>query len=261
MAKPPLNETREEKLARKKAAEEEAFLREVDDAVRQGDVEDFGRRYGKPLFAAVVLILAAFGGYLYWQGRQDAAREADAEVLVGALDQVQAGNLQTGADNLDTLAAEGEGAARANALMLQAGIAGQQGDAAKAAGLFGQIEEDGDAPQVLRDLARIRRVATQFDSMDKAAVVRELGPLASEDSQFFGSAGELVAMAQLQQGNRREAGALFARIAKDDGVPESIRSRARQMAGVLGVDAIVDAEKLLEEQGVDTDATPDGEGA
>ena len=35
----------------------------------------------------------------------------------------------------------------------------------------------------------------------------------------------------------REAGAMFAALAKDEGVPESIRSRAVQLAGVLGVDA------------------------
>lgn len=254
MAKAPLNETREEKLARRKAAEEEALLREVDDAVRQGDMEHFGRTYGKPLAAAVVLALVAFGGYLFWNARQDAAREGDGEVLIGALDQVQAGNLEAGSDALKPLTEDGEGLARANALMLQAGIASQRGESAEAAGLFGRVAESGDAPQMVRDLARIRRVALQFDSMDKAAVVRELGPLAQADSPFFGSAGELVAMAYLQQGKCREAGALFAEIAKSSDVPEGIRSRARQMAGVLGVDAIVDVRQLLEEQGADPQA-------
>jgi hypothetical protein len=34
------------------------------------------------------------------------------------------------------------------------------------------------------------------------------------------------------------AGPLFAGIAKDENVPQSIRSRARQMAGLLGIDAV-----------------------
>jgi hypothetical protein len=57
-------------------------------------------------------------------------------------------------------------------------------------------------------------------------------------------------MAHLEAGNKAEAGKLFADIAKDEDQPESLRSRARQMAGLLGVDAIVDVEKLLEAQGV-----------
>jgi hypothetical protein len=34
------------------------------------------------------------------------------------------------------------------------------------------------------------------------------------------------------------AGPMFAAMAKDETVPDSIRSRARQMAGLLGVDAV-----------------------
>jgi len=39
------------------------------------------------------------------------------------------------------------------------------------------------------------------------------------------------------------AGPLFAAIARDKDTPESLRNRARQMAGLLGVDAIDDAAK------------------
>lgn len=34
------------------------------------------------------------------------------------------------------------------------------------------------------------------------------------------------------------AGPMFAAMAKDENVPQSIRSRARQMAGLLGIDAV-----------------------
>ena len=67
-------------------------------------------------------------------------------------------------------------------------------------------------------------------------VVAKLKPLAVAGKPFFGSAGEMTAIAYLQMNKTREAGALFAALAKDEGVPESIRSRAVQLAGVLGVD-------------------------
>jgi hypothetical protein len=64
-------------------------------------------------------------------------------------------------------------------------------------------------------------------------------------------------MAHLESGNRAEAGKLFAQIAKDEDLPETLRSRARQMAGLMGVDAIVDVKKLLEDEGVDPTASAD----
>ena len=83
--------------------------------------------------------------------------------------------------------------------------------------------------------------------MPPADVVARLQPLAVPGKPYFGSAGELLAMAYLEQGKNREAGALFASIAKDETQPEGLRSRTRQMAGVLGVDAIVDVDEVLDE--------------
>ena len=116
--------------------------------------------------------------------------------------------------------------------------------------MFKAIAADADAPPALRDLARVRDVSTNFDTMKPADVVAQLGDLAKPGNPWFGSAGELVAMAHLESGNRAEAGKLFADIAKDEEQPETLRSRARQMAGLLGVDAIVDVEKLLKDEGV-----------
>ena len=94
--------------------------------------------------------------------------------------------------------------------------------------------------------------------MKPAAVIAELGALAKPGNPFFGSAAEMVAMAQLESGNRAEAGRLFAAIAKDEDLPETLRSRARQMAGLMGVDAVVDVEKLLKDEGVETASGNDG---
>lgn len=236
------------------AAEQEALLREVDEAVRQGDAQDFLARWGKPLFGLIILLIAAFGGYIYWESRQEAAREKHSETLVTALDQVQAGNLDSGYKSLEELAASDEDAASAAAAMLRAGISAQRNKPEEAAKIFGQVAADESAPLALRELAKVREVALKYDNMDSAKVISELKPLAVPGKPYFASAGELVAHAYLDQDKRDEAGALFAQIAKDKSAPESLRSRARQMAGVLGVDAIVDVDKVLEEQGVDREA-------
>ena len=247
---PDRNPTDTDKRAQRAAAQEDVLLREVDDAVRQDQYAEFGRRFGRPLIALLVVVLAGFGAYLFWESRQEAAREKDSEALVSALDQIEAGNLDSGESALDPLLGEGSDAARAAAAMLKAGIALEQDQPRQAVELFEQVAADGDAPQALRDLATIRAVAAQYDSMQPAEVVARLKPLAAPGNPWFGSAGELVAMAYLEQGKTGEAGTLFAAIAKDDDVPETLQSRARQMSGLLGVDAIEDVDEVLEQQGV-----------
>jgi hypothetical protein len=240
--------TDEEKRAKRKAAQDDVLLREVDDAVRQDRYAEFGRRYGRPLIALGVLALVLSAALVFWQSRQNAARERESEALVSALDQLDAGNLDSALTSLSPLVADGDDAQRAAAGLLSGGIALEQGNARKAAELFEGVAADDDAPPAMRDLATIRAVAASYDTLAPDQVVARLKPLAAPGNPWFGSAGELVAMAYLDQGRNAEAGALFAAIAKDDEVPDTLKSRARQMAGLLGVDAIEDVDEVLEQQ-------------
>ena len=74
-------------------------------------------------------------------------------------------------------------------------------------------------------------------------MIDRLKPLAVPGNPWFGSAGELVGMAYLKQNNTALAGPLFAAIARDKDAPETLRNRVRQLAGLLGVDAIDDTAK------------------
>ncbi len=221
-------------------------MREVDEAVRHDEVGDFARKYGWPLGIAFVLGLAAFGGFLFWQSSSESDLEGQSEQLVQATDELEAGNTDVADDELAGLA-QGEGGAAAMATMLRAGIAAERGDAEAAATLYQQISGNGDLPAELRDIATIRAVTAQFDTLDAQEVIDRVGPLAVPDNAFYGSAGELVAHAYLKQNKNAEAGALLVDIAGNDDVPASLRSRARQLAGLLGFDAIESVDDTLAE--------------
>ena len=80
----------------------------------------------------------------------------------------------------------------------------------------------------------MREIATRFDTLEPRQVVERLRPLAIAGNPGFGSAGEMTAIAYLNMNNPKAAGAVLAAMAKDEGVPESIRSRAVQLAGTIG---------------------------
>jgi hypothetical protein len=54
-------------------------------------------------------------------------------------------------------------------------------------------------------------------------------------------------MAYMKQGKAELAGPLFAAIAMDEDVPQTLRSRTRQLAGLLGYDAVTDVDQTLAE--------------
>jgi hypothetical protein len=238
--------------AAQKAAERDVFVREVDEALRQDEMLDLVKRYGLLVIVLIVAALLALGIYLWRSHSAEVARGHRGEQFVTALDKLDADHLDTADKQFAPLAQAGDGGSATAARLMRADIALQQGHRDAAAKLYGQVAADAKAPQAYRDLATIRQVAASFDSMQPQQVVDRLRSLAAPGGPWFGVAGELVGMAYLKEGKKDLAGALFAKIARDEDEPDSLRRRARQMAGLLGVDTIDNVTKALSG---DADAT------
>jgi hypothetical protein len=217
---------------------QEAFLREVDEELRRDELQSLWKRFGRLIIGGIVLILAAWGGWLYWQDRETKAAGLEGEQLSQALDDLQSGNPDAALAKLGPLAESKQVGYRASAKMAQAAVAMERNDLAGAAKMFGEVATDTSIPQPWRDLALVRQTAAEFDAVKPEIIVARLRPLAAKGNPWFGSAGEMVAAAYLKMGKPELAGKMFADIGKDENVPETIRSRAVQMAGSLGADAI-----------------------
>ena len=215
----------------------DAFLREVDENLRRDQLRDYAKKYAPWLIAAVVLFLVAIGGWIYWQSRQQQQAAQQSEQLNQIYSDIASGKLANVPERLNQLAAEGDDIVRASALFASASVALDQGKRPDAIAKYREAQSDEDLPKVYRDAALIRLTALEFDSIKPEEVIARLQPLAAAGNPWFGSAGELTAMAYLKQNKKAEAGRMFAAIAADPQVPETLRTRAVQIAGTLGVDA------------------------
>lgn len=226
----------------KRAASDEAFLREVDDAVRAGDLEHVWKKYGRWLVALVAGGLLAFGGYIYWQNQKQEAANLVGERFIAATEKLDGGDSKAALPELEKLAKADQPAYRAMAQIMIANEAAKT-DEKKAAAGYAKVASDTTLPQPFRDMALIRQTATEFDVLAPQKIIDRLKPLAKPGNPWFGSAGEMTAIAYYKMGKEDLAGPIFAQIAKQEDLPETLRARAQQMAGSLGVDAVQLNEK------------------
>ncbi|MBS0253909.1 MAG: tetratricopeptide repeat protein [Proteobacteria bacterium] len=237
--RPTRPQSRAEQMAERESAQHDAFLREVDDAVREDQFMGAVRRYARPVGAGIAAGLAVLAGTLAWNSHRTSQTEQRSERLTVALDQIEAGRPADAKGTLTALAGEGGGTA-AVARLLAAGVALKDGKRAEALAAYEAVAADSSAPQPYRDLATVRAVATGFDTMKPDQVISRLKLLAVPGNPWFASAGELTALAQIKAGHKELAGPLLGAIAKDKDAPESARARARQLAGAFGFDAVDD---------------------
>jgi hypothetical protein len=220
----------------------DAFLREVDEELRREEAIALWRRWGIAIIAAIVIALAALAGWLWWKSYREGVAGEQGVKFNQAMEDLGTNQAAKSAPVLADLAKNGTPGYAALAKFTQADIALQKDDLKGAAKLFAEVAADGDAAQPMRDLALMRQTLAEYDSLRPQVVIDRLRPYAVKGNPFFGSAGEMTAIAYLRTGRRDLAGRMFGEIARDEGVPSSIRQRAVQMAGVLGVDAVVQNE-------------------
>lgn len=243
--RPTTPQSRSDQFAARQAAQQDVFLREVDDALREDQTIDVLRKWGRPVGAVVLAGLLGLAGYLWYDNHQKTVAGEQGEAFTKALDQVEGGNLKAGNEALAPIVKSSGPGYQAAARTMQGAIAAQQGKADEAAKIFAEVAADTKAPQPFRDLATVREVSLKFDTLKPQQVIDRLKPLAVPGNPWFGNAGELLGVAYMNKGDNAQAGALFASIAKDKTVPESLRRRVRQLAGQLGVDAVDDPQDAI----------------
>jgi hypothetical protein len=216
----------------------EAFYREVDEELRRDRAADAWDRYRWMIVGGLVLLLAAIGGFIWWQNHRYAVAGAQGEALVGAVEQMEKGGFKAATSQLAPLEESNIEGYRAAGQFAHADAMVEGGNVAGAIAIFQRLAADESLAEPYRNAALIRQTALEFDRLQPDAVIQRLRPLLRRGAPWFGSAGELTAHAHLRQQRPDLAAQVFYALARDETVPQSIRSRAVQMSGALGVDAV-----------------------
>src|SRR5690554_64124 len=226
---------------------EQVFMQEVDAAVREDDLKNFAYRYGIWIGLGLVIALVALAGWIFYNNSKQEESGVRSEEYVAAIDSLKRNNLDGAVSALKQLEDADQVGYRAAAKLMQANIALEKQDVKAAIAGYKTIVVDTSLPQPFRDLALVRQTTAEFDTLKPQDIIDRLKPLAIPGNPWFGSAGEMVALSYLNMNKSDLAGPLFAQLAKDESVPPTIRSRALQMAGIQGIDAV---ESDLDEENV-----------
>ncbi len=208
------------------------IFREVDEEVRRDKAVEFWSRHQSKLILVGVLIVAAAGGWRFYQNRlRTGAEEAGARyenALALARDNKTSEADAAFQDIIRqgpagyTLLARFRGASQLAAT-----------DKDKAVAIYDGLAGDASVDPALRDIAALRAAMLRLDSADAAELKRRLEPLAAAGAPFRHTAREMLALAALKAGDAEAAARWFDAIVVDSQTPAAIRQRAEALLGLV----------------------------
>ncbi len=210
------------------------IFQEIDEELRQDRAAKLWARYGNYVIAAAVLIVLAVGGYKFWTAQELESRRAQSAAYQDAVARAAAGDVEGAIDALGGLANSADGGYGVLARLHQAALAAKKGDIEAATLAYAAVASDGSAPEILRDLARVRSVAARVETGDPAELRAALSGLTSAGNPWRPMALELQGILAIRTGDAAAARAVFSELADSAETPRGMRARAAEVLKALG---------------------------
>jgi len=205
-------------------AETNEFIREVDDEYRRDRIAQIWTRYGGLIVGLALLLVAAAGGWRYWQHLERTRAEGAAARYEEAVRLGREGKGEEAERALQALAEETTGGYRLLARFRLAAELGQRNAEEGAKAYDALSTEDGVSP-VMQDLARLRAAMLRMDNPDPAQAQTALERLAAPANVWRHTAREMLGLLGLKRGDYDFAGRWFDQIAVDRETPTNLRAR------------------------------------
>jgi hypothetical protein len=207
---------------------------EVDQALQREKMNAWWKQYGKTVIVIMVLTVIGTGINVWWQSYKKAALEAQTAQMLEVLLPVKGAalndeqtiatlkNLQkNGKDQLDVLAG-----------LQLASLYERKGKTKEALDTLKPLMTRRYTEKILQDLATVNYVRLRLSQTGHAddeakELLGLLNPLTGEKRPFRFSAQELKGLILMQQGKADQAEKIFAVLAEDMAVPQTLRDRAQ----------------------------------
>lgn len=205
-------------------ADDNEFIREVNEDYRRDQVAEIWKRYSGLIIALAVLVVAGVGAWRYWQHHQLVRAEAASERFDAAAKLAQDGKTQEADSAFAALASDAPSGYRVLA-RFRAAADRSKTDRTAAAAEYDKLAADTALGDGLRELARLRAALLRLDDADPAAALASLQGLAAPTGAFRHTAREMLGLAALKRGDYEGAGRWFEQISGDPDTPQGLRQR------------------------------------
>jgi hypothetical protein len=208
------------------------IFREVDEDVRREKAANLWKRYQTPVLATAFLIVAATGGWSYYESNRIKVAEAANVRFEDAVALSNQGKREEAIAAFEAIAKDGP-RGYATLARLRAAEELVAADRAKAVAAFDAIAEDKSVDKLTQEVARLRAGILVLEDGERQKMADRLGELVTPNGPFRYTAQELLGLDALEDSDFDEAERVFNLLVTDQDAPHAMRQRAAAYQGLL----------------------------
>ena len=159
---------------------DDSFIREVNEEIRQDQMQAVWKRYGSLLIGAAVAVVLVTAGYRAWDWYVTSQASASGDRFLAALNLASQGKNAEAATELDQLAKDGYGSYPLLARMRAATLLVQDGKVTEAVAAFDAVAADNSVVESIRQMASLRSAMLLVDHGTYEDVARRAEPLSAD---------------------------------------------------------------------------------
>lgn len=211
--------------------QQDSFLREIDEELRQEHYAKLWKRYGAYVIGVALVIVGAVAGYQGWRAYDADKRNELGERFAKAQILAAENKGQEADAAFSKLAADASSGYSMLARFQKATL--QAFKSSDATG-FNQLADDVGIDAVYRDLARIVGAMHEAGGADPRKLMERLAPLTADNNPWRYSARELTAVLAVSAGDMIKARELLKSLADDATTPRAMRQRVSELLAAIG---------------------------
>lgn len=222
--------------------EDDQFIREVNEELREDRLKTFWDQYKVFIIGAAVAIVVSTAGYRGWEyyTKQQAADSGDK--FMAAIQLSNEGKYDDAIKSLEALGETGSGQYPALAKLRIASDLAKAGKSEEAVAAYDAIAGDSAYVGAFQSVAKLRAGLILVDSGSYEDVAQRLAGLSKAGGSFRHSAREALGLSAWRSGKLKEAYGWFKSISDDAQSTGGTRSRADVMLQLLAGKGITSAE-------------------
>lgn len=208
----------------------EEFIRDVDEDLRDQELKNMWKKYGKYVIGAAVGIVLAVGGKGIYTSVHESNLNEQAEKFSNILKKQESSKSLEAIDVLQTLSTSGVDGYEVHAAFRTAKIQMASGDTVSAVATLDAFAKNTSVDVVYRDLAKLQAALIGFGDISVEESISRLESITADGGYYQYMAEEMLGMAYLSKSDKVKAYDIFLKLSLNMDAPEQVRFRAERMA-------------------------------